>query len=73
MLASSNDGTVRLWSLQDHRMRLTLNHSYDAVLVAKFFHDARRVVSGGHDRTIKLWDISSGAGSELNNRCVVCL
>ena len=38
---------------------LTLKGHSDIVLSVSFSPDGKRIVSGGHDKTLKVWDISS--------------
>jgi len=69
---------VRLWSIDDQRMRVIINFSKiiffflkvaftghtDKVTSAKFMSDGRQVASGSNDRTIKIWDT-------ITNRCKI--
>lgn len=57
LLASSNDFACRVWSINDQRLRSTLTGHGGCVLSAKFMMDANKVVSGGKDRVVKLWDL----------------
>ncbi|XP_048361354.1 autophagy-related protein 16-1 isoform X2 [Sphaerodactylus townsendi] len=77
LLASSNDFASRIWTVDDHRLRHTLTGHSGKVLSAKFLLDNARIVSGSHDRTLKLWDLRSKvciktifAGSSCND--LVC-
>ncbi|GCB62584.1 autophagy-related protein 16-1 isoform X1 [Scyliorhinus torazame] len=77
LLAASNDFASRIWTVDDSRLRHTLTGHSGKVLSAKFLLDNARVVSGSHDRTLKLWDLSRKiciktvfAGSSCND--IVC-
>nr|XP_056705919.1 autophagy-related protein 16-1 isoform X2 [Euleptes europaea] len=77
LLASSNDFASRIWTVDDNRLRHTLTGHSGKVLSAKFLLDNARIVSGSHDRTLKLWDLRSKvciktifAGSSCND--LVC-
>lgn len=61
VLAGSHEGTCRVWTLTDQRLRHTLTGHSQKVMAAKFFGGATKVVSGGHDRTLKIWDLRSKA------------
>ena len=54
ILGSSNDFATRVWTIDDCRLRHTLTGHSGKVLSAKFLGDATRVVSGSHDRTLKV-------------------
>lgn len=60
ILASSNDFASRVWTM-DGKLRRTLTGHSNKVLAVKFFSTATRVVSGSHDRTLKLWDLNRHA------------
>ncbi|XP_069104031.1 autophagy-related protein 16-1-like [Argopecten irradians] len=61
ILGASNDFASRVWSLSDQRLRHTLTGHSGKVLAAKFLGDSSKVVSGSHDRTLKIWDLHSRA------------
>ncbi|KAL3848135.1 hypothetical protein ACJMK2_019012 [Sinanodonta woodiana] len=61
LLAASNDFASRVWSLTDQRLRHTLTGHSGKVLAAKFLGESGKVVSGSHDRTVKIWDLLSKA------------
>ena len=61
VLGASNDFATRVWTIEDCRLRHTLTGHSGKVMSAKFFGDATRVVSGSHDRTLKVWDLRSKA------------
>ncbi|XP_051779541.1 autophagy-related protein 16-1 isoform X3 [Erpetoichthys calabaricus] len=77
LLAASNDFASRIWTVDDYRLRHTLTGHSGKVLSARFLLDNARIVSGSHDRTLKLWDLRSKvciktvfAGSSCND--IVC-
>ncbi|TPX35197.1 hypothetical protein SeMB42_g07202 [Synchytrium endobioticum] len=59
VLGTSNDHTVKIWALNTNRLKHTLTGHIGKVFAARFA-DSSRVVSGSHDRTIKLWDLTRG-------------
>ena len=61
LLGASNDFATRVWTIDDCRLRHTLTGHSGKVLAAAFFADPSRVVSGSHDRTLKIWDLKSKA------------
>ncbi|GMT04442.1 hypothetical protein PENTCL1PPCAC_26616, partial [Pristionchus entomophagus] len=59
VLASSNDKTARLWSLDTGRLMVTFSDLGDKVSSAKFLQNDQ-IVAGSFDRTIKLFDARNG-------------
>ncbi|KAH9514693.1 hypothetical protein Btru_023319 [Bulinus truncatus] len=73
ILGASNDFASRIWTVGDQRLRHTLTGHSGKVLSAKFLTESK-VVSGSHDRTLKVWDLQSKscvktifAGSSCND------
>ncbi|KAK2139939.1 hypothetical protein LSH36_1549g00018 [Paralvinella palmiformis] len=78
ILAASNDFASRVWTVSDQRLRHTLTGHSGKVLAAKFLGEPQKVVSGSHDRTLKIWDLRNKAciktiftGSKCNDLVVV--
>uniref|UniRef100_A0A452SUN8 Autophagy-related protein 16-1 n=1 Tax=Ursus americanus TaxID=9643 RepID=A0A452SUN8_URSAM len=67
LLAASNDFASRIWTVDDYRLRHTLTGHSGKVLSAKFLLDNARIVSGSHDRTLKLWDLRSKVCEEIQS------
>jgi WD40 repeat protein len=58
LLGACNDNAIYLWSVSNHRLQHTLTGHSSKVFGAKFCNSlSRRVVSGSHDRTVKIWDL----------------
>ena len=58
--AGAQDGTVRLWDMDnDWAMRKLSGHD-GAVVGVGFLSDGSTLVSAGHDGKIRLWDVTSG-------------
>lgn len=57
LLASCNDSASRLWTISDKKLRHTLTGHSKKVMAAKFLGDCSNVVTGSHDRTIKIWNL----------------
>ncbi|GFT03161.1 autophagy-related protein 16-1 [Nephila pilipes] len=74
LLAASCDFASRIWSISDMKIKHTLTGHSNKVMSAKFLGETGRVVSGSHDRTLKIWDLrrracirSIFAGSSVND------
>ncbi|XP_073993412.1 autophagy-related 16 [Rhodnius prolixus] len=61
ILGASNDFATRVWGVNDQRLKHTLTGHCGKVLAAKFLNEMTRVVTGSHDRTLKVWDLRSRA------------
>ncbi|MEM7335019.1 MAG: WD40 repeat domain-containing protein, partial [Chloroflexota bacterium] len=60
LLSASEDGTIRLWSLDAPRLPIKtfaghLNFVFDAI----FFNQEEFIISASQDRSIRLWDIEN--------------
>eukprot|EP01126_Amoeba_proteus_P058946 TRINITY_DN7668_c1_g1_i3.p1 TRINITY_DN7668_c1_g1~~TRINITY_DN7668_c1_g1_i3.p1 ORF type:complete len:240 (+),score=38.86 TRINITY_DN7668_c1_g1_i3:503-1222(+) len=57
--AASNDNGVRIWSLGSSKSQLCFLAHTGKVYAAEFSYDSTKVVSGGYDRDIRIWDIKN--------------
>ena len=56
LLTSSFDGTIKVWGYRDHQLLRSLSGHLGKVMSCDFSPlDEKHIVSGGFDRTIKLW------------------
>uniref|UniRef100_W8AFA4 Autophagy-related protein 16-1 n=2 Tax=Ceratitis capitata TaxID=7213 RepID=W8AFA4_CERCA len=59
ILGTSNDYGARVWTVSDNRLRHTLTGHSGKVMAAKYLQEPIKVVTGSHDRTLKVWDLRS--------------
>ncbi|XP_054088422.1 autophagy-related protein 16 isoform X2 [Zeugodacus cucurbitae] len=59
ILGTSNDYGARVWTVADSRLRHTLTGHSGKVMAAKYLQEPIKVVTGSHDRTLKIWDLRS--------------
>ena len=60
---ASSDNTVRLWNIPDPTAKLTSTatsaHSA-SINATAWSSDGKRVVTGSHDETLRVWDVQTG-------------
>ncbi|XP_075147823.1 autophagy-related 16 isoform X4 [Haematobia irritans] len=59
IIGTSNDYGARVWTVADNRLRHTLTGHSGKVMAAKYIQEPVKVVTGSHDRTLKIWDLRS--------------
>lgn len=59
IVGASNDFASRVWTVADQRLRHTLTGHSGKVMAAKFLGEPTKVITGSHDRTLKIWDLRS--------------
>jgi len=57
--AQTADGNVRVYDLTTGQLLRTLRGDYRVISVA-FSRDGRRLAAVGHDRVVRLWDVTTG-------------
>jgi ribosome assembly protein 4 len=53
LVSASKDATVKIWDLKTYKIKSDLPGHTDEVYCVDFVAD--KVVSGGRDRTVKIW------------------
>ncbi len=59
ILVAGDDGTARLWDVNDRRQLATFSHTLP-ISIATFSSDGRLVLTGSMDGTARLWDVATG-------------
>lgn len=59
LLGTFND-SVNIWNTQNGRLKHTLTGHTKKIYAADFSGDNSKIVTGSHDRTLKVWDFTSG-------------
>ncbi|XP_028276052.1 ATG16 autophagy related 16-like 2 [Parambassis ranga] len=72
VLAASYDKSAMLWQLDDSVPKVTLTGHSRKVTAAKFSSSIHQVVTGGADRTIRLWDAHRAACVQLVDVASYC-
>src|SRR3712207_8886257 len=60
LFRSSGDGVLRLWDLANGKVLQEFEGHRDGIYHAVFDACETRVLSGGRDRSIRLWDLRTG-------------
>ncbi|CDF38048.1 WD40-repeat containing protein [Chondrus crispus] len=56
-----DDGTVRLWSASERKVLRNFRGHRSGVHCVAISGDGRRVVSGSEDKSVRVWDVGTGA------------
>jgi WD40 repeat protein len=59
LASSSDDKTIKLWSLESKKELKTLQGHTDSVNTISFSPDGKYLVSGSSDKTVKIWNFES--------------
>ncbi|MEV6235437.1 TIR domain-containing protein [Lentzea sp. NPDC051838] len=61
VLTASDDGTARVWNVENQREILKLQGHSAPVRSAEYSSDGTRVLTASEDKTIRVWDANTGA------------
>lgn len=53
------DKFIRIWSMKTGELKAKLGGHEDSVYAVRFMNDSKRLVSGGLDRSVRIWNVSS--------------
>ncbi|KAF9222321.1 WD40 repeat-like protein [Gyrodon lividus] len=59
VVTCSNDGTVRIWNVEDGEQEGTLMEHDDWLNGLTVTRDGKRILSGGGDKKMKVWDVET--------------
>jgi len=62
------DNSIHIWSMKTGELKAKLEGHEDSVYAVRFMNDAKRLVSGGLDRSVRIWDVSSLADDGKNTK-----
>ena len=60
ILGCSNDNTARVWKVMNGSVLHTYTGHTDSVTCGSFIPNSQKIVTGGKDRVLKIWDIQKG-------------
>jgi WD40 repeat protein/serine/threonine protein kinase len=59
-IVTADDQSAQVWNARTHQLLLTLPHG-DTVYDARYTGDGARIVTGGGDGAVRIWDATTGA------------
>ncbi len=66
LATGSEDGTIALWGIEKGKRIKNISAHPGGVACIQFLHDGR-LISGGRDRTVKLWDASGNLARQFES------
>lgn len=63
--SASSDATVRLWNVESKLAHLTLRCGFGDVYCCRFSPDQNHLVTGGYDKLVRLFDLSTGTVTRM--------
>lgn len=70
LVSASDDGTINIWNLSNpEEDMMTLqdpNSKNKSVMAIAVIKSGKKIISGGMDCQVRLWDVSTGANEKMN-------
>ncbi len=66
------DGTIKIWNVQTGAHEHTFEGHLSGISILAWSPDSRWVASGGDDKLIRLWDVSTVRIPKISSLQIVC-
>src|SRR4051794_5151559 len=60
LVSGDKEGVARIWDLESRAEHKVLEGHESNLTGARFIRDGKGLVTCGHDRTLRFWDVASG-------------
>ena len=67
-IASASGNEIQVWDPEDGKLKGTLKGHTGTVNSLSFRNDSKTIVSGGDDRSIRIWDVAKGTETLMVNQ-----
>ena len=67
LATADQNGVVKIWAMPSGDLVRSINAHLDLVQDVAFAEDNKTIVTGSLDKTVKMWDITTGQNLMMNN------